>query len=151
VIAVAVALCAAGVSASASTWSSPAVYRAQMNGTCRVNGTVKRQVDKQLIEAVRTKHPGALFESIGREVGLLRIQNRQLETTPFPSELHARMALAAVWMQRLDALLGRVVGIARTGNSQAMLSEFQKASPIERRVARSLRRAGLTACAVIYR
>jgi hypothetical protein len=147
-IGIALALSAPGVSASTG---SPALYRAQMNGRCRVNGAIKRQVDKQLGQAVRTQHPGAIFESLGREVGLLRIQNRQLAETPFPPELHSRMAPTLVSIGRLDTLLRRVVSIARTGNFQAMLSDYDKASPVEKRVARRLRAAGLTDCAAIYR
>jgi hypothetical protein len=141
----------AGVSGvSAARRLSPAQYRSKIESVCRINGVMKAAVQRRIDAAYSAKNWSGYFDALGNVVGLVLIQDRQLETTPFPASLRSQMAPAMIELRGLDAHLHNAVEIARTGDTKAMLVEIAKASPFGARAARHLEAAGLRHCAAIY-
>ena len=149
--AAAIVAMAVGVSGvSAARRLSPAGYRSKVESVCRINGVIKTAIQKRIDAAYAAKDWSGYFTALGNAVGLVLVQDRQLETTPFPSSLRPQMAPAVVELRGLDEHLHHAVEVARTGDTKAMLVEIGNASPFGDRAAKHLEAAGLRHCAAIY-
>jgi hypothetical protein len=127
------------VPAAAPADVSLATYRTNMNAVCRVNTTLLEQEQKRLIRATKAKDTRALLYDAGRMFGVILMQDRQLEQTPFPTSLHARMAPILLGLHQVDKHINRAIDIGDRGDVKGMIAKGDKVVAAADRVSKPLR------------
>jgi hypothetical protein len=110
---------------SATAESTPANYRAALNGVCRYYTPKFKVVEARMKHAEATKNAHAVGEAVGEAIGLALYQDHQLETIPVPSVLAANMRPILALMHKVDTHARRAVVRATYADVKGMVSELK--------------------------
>jgi hypothetical protein len=148
--AVLLVVCLCVVNAAVAAPPSPATYHNKVESVCRVNNVLMTRFDKQKRSALAARDLPGYYTALGRMLGVTLIQDRELETTPVPLSLRAKMTAVMIDLRRIDKIVSRTIQLARTGNTAATLAELNTVAPVTKRVESRLKAAGLPNCAAMY-
>jgi hypothetical protein len=145
-LALAGALAVALLAAAAASASTPAAYRAKLNGICRSYTPTFKSFEAALKKAEANKDGYAYGVALGKLIGLGLRQDRQLESVPVPSALTLRMRPILKRLRTIDVHLARAVIDAAHGDPQGMLAEVTAVNTVGKPLNHMLDTAGLRDC-----
>jgi hypothetical protein len=140
------ALAVALLATAAASASTPAAYRAELNGICRSYTPTFKAFESQLKKAEASKDGYAYGVALGKLIVLGLRQDAQVEAVPVPPALTVRMRPILTRFRRIDVHLKRAVLDARRGDGQGMAAEIRTVSTIGSPLNRMLDAAGLRDC-----
>ena len=121
-----------------------------MNYTCRINDVIKKQLDTKMDVAQRAKNWPVFYNVVGQEIGLILIQDRQLETTAVPASLGAKLSPVIRSARSVDTYMHTALRNASSGDTKGAMAELAKSGPTIITLRRQLTAAGLKYCAAVY-
>jgi len=145
-LALAGALAVALLAAAAASASTPAAYRAKLNGICRGYTPRFKSFEAALTKAEANKDDYAYGVALGQLIGLGLRQDTQLEAVPVPPKLAVRMRPILTRLRTIDVHLKRAVVDAARGDSQGMLAEITSVNTAGKPLNHLLDTAGLRDC-----
>lgn len=145
-LALAGALAAALLATAAASASTPAAYRAQLNGICRSYTPRFKLFESALTKAEANKDGYAYGVALGKLIVLGLRQDAQVEAVPVPPAFAVRMRPILTRFRRIDVHLRRAVLDASRGDGQGMVAEIKTVNTIGSPLNRMLDAAGLRDC-----
>jgi hypothetical protein len=135
--------------AGAASAATPTTYRAQVNGICRGYTPALSKLAKQIDQADAAKNYQAWGVAVGKFLDLELAQDKRIEAVPVPASLQARMTPILARMKKIDSHARAALSDAKSGNSNAMVSELLTIGELETPLIRALDAAGLKDCTAV--
>lgn len=145
-LALAGALAASLLAVAAASASTPAAYRAKLNGICRGYTPKFKSFEAALTKAEANKDGYAYGVALGKLIALGLQQDTLLEGVPVPSRLAVRMRPILTRLRTIDVHLKRAVLDAAHGDPQGMLAEITAVNTVGKPLNHMLDTAGLRDC-----
>jgi hypothetical protein len=132
--------------AAAASASTPAAYRAQLNGLCRSYTPKLKRLEANMAGAQRANDPHAYGVYLGRSIALALEEDGRIERTPVPAAMRAQMTPIVRDLKLADSHARLTIADALHGDAKAMLAELGKMAQLAPSLNRRLDRAGLRDC-----